>query len=153
MKRSVYVSLIVLLIIATDQITKYLVVKYLNPFDTINILPFLNLVSVRNTGGAFGMFRDIGSGFFIGAAIVAIIFVVWLLFKSKEDYLSLSLILGGAIGNLIDRIRFGYVVDFIDLFVGRFHWPAFNVADSALSIGLLLYIAINLWPGHIRRHK
>lgn len=140
MKRSVYVLLIVLSIVVIDQITKYLVVKYMNPFDTINILPFLNLVSVRNTGAAFGMFKDIGSSFFITVSIVAIIFVVWLLFKTKEGYLSLSLIIGGATGNLIDRILFGYVVDFIDLFAGRFHWPAFNVADASLTIGLIIIV-------------
>lgn len=140
MRRFSYVFLITSLIIALDQTTKYLVIRFLNPFDAIEIFPFLHLVSVRNTGAAFGMFKNVGSMFFITVSIIAVIFVVWLLIKDKEGHLSLSLILGGAIGNLIDRILFGQVVDFIDFSVGRFHWPAFNVADSALTIGIMLIL-------------
>jgi signal peptidase II len=138
MKRSVYVLLIVFAVIALDQITKYLVISYIGPFDSLKLSPFLHLVNVRNTGAAFGMFKNFSSSCFIGISAVAIIFVIWLLFKSKYNYFGLSLVLSGAIGNLIDRVRYGKVVDFIDFSAGSFHWPAFNVADSSLTIGIIL---------------
>jgi signal peptidase II len=138
MKRSVHVLLIVFTVIALDQITKYLVINYIGPFDSVKLSPFLHLVSVRNTGAAFGMFKNFSSSFFIGISAVAIIFVIWLLFKGKYNYFGLSLVLSGAIGNLIDRVRYGKVVDFIDFSAGSFHWPAFNVADSSLTIGIIV---------------
>jgi signal peptidase II len=144
MKRPVYVFIIALLIIMLDQITKHLVLKYLNPLESIKILPVLHLVFVSNKGGAFGMFMGIGSTLFIGVSIVAIIFVIWLLICTKEDYVGLSLIMGGAIGNLIDRLHYGWVVDFIDFSIGKFHWPAFNVADSALTIGVTIILLAHI---------
>ncbi len=140
MRRFKYVFLISLVIIVLDQITKHLVLKYMNPFESIEIFPFLHIVSVRNTGGAFGMFKSVGSTLFIAVSVMAIIFVIWLLIRTKEGYFGLSLILGGAIGNLIDRLRYGWVVDFIDFSIGKFHWPAFNVADSALTIGVIVVL-------------
>lgn len=140
MKKLFYVSIIALLIIMIDQITKHLVLKYMNPFESIEILPVLHLIVVSNKGGAFGMFKGIGSTLFIGVSIVAIIFVIWLLTRIKESYVGLSLIMGGAIGNLIDRLHYGWVVDFIDFSIGKFHWPAFNVADSALTIGVIVVL-------------
>jgi signal peptidase II len=140
MRRFKYVFLISLVIIVLDQITKHLVLKYMNPFESIEIFPFLHIVSVRNTGGAFGMFKSVGSTLFIAVSVMAIIFVIWLLIRAKEGYFGLSLILGGAIGNLIDRLRYGWVVDFIDFSIGKFHWPAFNVADSALTVGVIVVL-------------
>ena len=140
MRRFKYVFLISLVIIVLDQITKHLVLKYMNPFESIEIFPFLHIVSVRNTGGAFGMFKSVGSTLFIVASVMAIIFVIWLLIRAKEGYFGLSLILGGAIGNLIDRLHYGWVVDFIDFSIGKFHWPAFNVADSALTVGVIVVL-------------
>ena len=140
MRRFKYVFLISLVIIVLDQITKHLVLKYMNPFESIEIFPFLHIVSVRNTGGAFGMFKSVGSTLFIAVSVMAIIFVIWLLIRAKEGYFGLSLILGGAIGNLIDRLHYGWVVDFIDFSIGKFHWPAFNVADSALTIGVIVVL-------------
>jgi len=102
-------------------------------------------VNIRNIGAAFGMFKGLGSSFFIGISLLAIIFVMWLLVTSKYSYFGLSLIFGGAIGNLIDRILYGKVVDFIDFSVGRFHWPAFNVADSALTIGIMIIFLTSLF--------
>jgi signal peptidase II len=144
MKRPFYVFIIALLIIMLDQITKHLVLKYLNPLESIEIFPVLHLVLVSNKGGAFGMFKGIGSTLFIGLSIVAIIFVIWLLICTKEDYVGLSLIMGGAIGNLIDRLHSGWVVDFIDFSIGKFHWPAFNVADSALTIGVTIILLAHI---------
>jgi signal peptidase II len=140
MRRFKYVFLISLVIIVLDQITKHLVLKYMNPFESIEVFPFLHIVSVRNTGGAFGMFKSVGSTLFIAVSVMAIIFVIWLLIRAKEGYFGLSLILGGAIGNLIDRLRYGWVVDFIDFSIGKFHWPAFNVADSALTVGVIVVL-------------
>jgi signal peptidase II len=136
MKRSAYVLLIVLSVIVLDQITKYLIATYLAPFDSIEVFPFLHIVNVRNTGAAFGSFRNVGSSFFIVISVIAIIFVISLLVKRTYNYVGLSLVLGGAIGNLIDRILYGKVVDFIDFSAGSFHWPAFNVADSSLTVGI-----------------
>lgn len=132
------------IVIALDQITKYLALYYINPYDFIKIFPFLHLVMVTNKGAAFGMFKSIGSGFFIVASVIAIFFVIFLLIKGKKDYLGLSLILGGAIGNLIDRLLYGRVVDFIDLSIGKYHWPAFNVADSCLTVGVTIILLTHL---------
>lgn len=129
------------LLVMLDQGTKYLAVKLISPFDPVEFLPFLYLVNLRNEGAAFGMFRSFGNNIFIIISLVAIGVIFFMLLKSKEDPLGLSLILGGAIGNLIDRLFRGSVVDFIDVFVGRHHWPAFNVADSALTLGIgLIFI-------------
>jgi len=135
------VKLIPLLIIFTvfiDQITKYLIRKNLSPHEVIKILPGLNIVHVSNTGAAFGILRGAGNLFFIGISVIAIAVILYLLIKEKRHLLPYSLILGGAIGNLIDRITIGHVTDFIDLYVGRFHWPAFNVADSSLTVGIII---------------
>jgi signal peptidase II len=143
MRRFKDALLISSIVIALDQITKYLALNYINPYDSIKIFPFLHLVIVLNKGAAFGMFKSIGSGFFIAVSIVAILFVIFLLIKGREDYFGLSLILGGAIGNLIDRVLYGRVMDFIDLSLGKYHWPAFNVADSSLTVGVTLILLIH----------
>jgi signal peptidase II len=122
MKRSKYVLLIVLSIILLDQVTKYLVISYLNPFDAIEVFPFLHLVSVRNTGAAFGMFKGLGNISFITISVFAIMFVLWFLIRDMYNYFGL----------------YGQVVDFIDFSIGKFHWPAFNVADSSLTIGIII---------------
>lgn len=142
--------LVSLLVVFLDQITKYLARTLISPFETIKVFPFLQLVSVRNEGAAFGLFKGFGNATFIIISLVAIVFISYLLIKGKEEGLGLSLILGGAVGNLIDRIVFGNVTDFIDIFAGRFHWPAFNVADSALTIGLVLLLISSLFYGHAK---
>ena len=152
MKRFKEAFLISFIVVALDQITKYLALTYINPYDSFKILPFLHLVLVTNKGAAFGMFKHIGSSFFIAASVIAIIFVIYLLIRGKEDHLGLSLILGGAIGNLIDRILYGSVVDFIDLSIGKYHWPAFNIADSALSVGVTIILLNNLLKLVITKH-
>lgn len=141
LKEAFFFSFIVL---ALDQMTKYLAITYINPYDSFRIFPFLNLVLVTNKGAAFGMFKNMGSSFFIAASAVAVIFVIYLLIKGKENRLGLSLILGGTIGNLTDRILYGRVVDFIDLSIGKYHWPAFNIADSALSVGIMIILLTHL---------
>ncbi len=144
MKKYAYVLLITLSVIALDQATKYLIVTSLNAYDSIKIFPFLNIVNVRNTGAAFGMFRSLGSGFFIIISLAAIIFVANLIMRNAYNFIGLSLVLGGAVGNLIDRLFYGKVVDFIDFSAGNFHWPAFNVADSSLTIGIGIILITSL---------
>jgi len=144
MKKYAYVLLITLSVIALDQITKYMIVTSFNTHDSIEIFPFLNIVNVRNTGAAFGMFRSLGSGFFIIISLATIIFVINLIMRNAYNFIGLSLILGGAIGNLIDRLFYGKVVDFIDFSIGNFHWPAFNVADSSLTIGIGIILITSL---------
>lgn len=144
MKKYAYVLLITLSVIALDQATKYLIVTSFNTYDPIEIFPFLNIVNVRNTGAAFGMFRSLGSGFFIIISLAAIIFIVNLIMRNAYNFIGLSLILGGAVGNLIDRLFYGKVVDFIDFSAGNFHWPAFNVADSSLTIGIGIILITSL---------
>ncbi len=146
MKTKISISLLIGLLILSDQLTKFLVIKFLDPYQPLKILPFFQLVNVKNKGAAFGLFQSLGNTTFIFISIAAILFILVILFKTKEDRISLSLILAGATGNLIDRIRYGYVVDFIDLHIGRYHWPAFNIADSALSIGIFLLFLKIIFP-------
>ncbi len=130
--------LVSLSIFTLDQFTKYLIKSYVSPYEIIRVLPFFNIVYVENIGSAFGMFKSLGNIFFITVAVLAMAFVTVLIIKDRDNRLSFSLILGGAAGNLTDRIIRGYVIDFLDVYAGRFHWPAFNVADSALTIGIFL---------------
>lgn len=140
-KRIVYSLLLISFIIILDQITKYLVKTYMHPYQTIELLPFFNLVNVRNEGAAFGMFKSLGNTFFILISIAAIAFMLWVIKTGKEDHRIFALLAGGATGNLIDRLLYGKVIDFLDVFVKGYHWPAFNVADSALTIGIFLMFA------------
>jgi signal peptidase II len=144
MKKYVYALLIALSVVVLDQTTKYLIVSSMTLYDSIEILPFLNIVNVRNTGAAFGMFRGLGSSFFIIISLMAVVLLSYMLIKDLYNHAGLSLILGGAVGNLIDRIYYGNVVDFIDIYVGTYHWPAFNVADSALTVGIVIIIFSSL---------
>ena len=150
--KKAYIFLI-LLIVILDQATKYLANNLISPFRSIELLPFLHLVNVRNTGTAFGMFRSLGNNTFIIVSIAAIVFITFMLIREREDHFSLSLILGGAIGSLIDRLLRGSVIDFVDVFIGRFHWPAFNVADSALTIGIGLIFIKLIRKGSRGEHK
>jgi signal peptidase II len=143
MKKRIYYSLLFIsIIVLLDQVTKYLARTYIDPMESIELLPILNLVSVRNQGAAFGMFRSLGNNFFIFISVAAILFMLWVIVTAKEDYRVFSLLAGGAIGNLIDRLTLGYVVDFVDVTVSGHHWPAFNVADSALTIGIAFMLVI-----------
>lgn len=134
-------------IIVLDQVTKWLMVSWLALYETVAVMPYLNLTMAHNYGAAFSFLAQAGGWqrwFFIVLAIaISIILIVWLAKlkpHAKLEAISLSLILGGAIGNVIDRIVYGYVVDFLDVYIGSSHWPAFNVADSAICIGAVLLI-------------
>jgi len=134
-------------VILLDLWTKWLVVRRIDLHEAIPIIPNLfQLVHVRNTGAAFGIGANADSRLIPlllngGAIAVFCVVVVYALRSSVTDRMlqsGLHLILGGAIGNLLDRFRFGYVVDFLDVYVRGHHWPAFNVADSAICIGIAL---------------
>ena len=136
-----------LLIVVVDQLTKAMIRATLPLHESVTIVPGLvDFTHVRNTGAAFGIGANATSKIVplllnAGAIIVFCVVVVYALRSAVTDRLlqtGLHLILGGAIGNLVDRFRFGYVVDFLDVFVGNHHWPAFNVADSAICIGIAL---------------
>jgi len=143
-------------VILLDLWTKWLIVKRLDLHQAIPIIPnFFQLVHVRNTGAAFGIGANADSRIIPlllngGAIAVFCVVVVYALRSAVTDRLlqtGLHLILGGAIGNLLDRFRFGYVVDFLDVYVRNHHWPAFNVADSAICIGIgLLFLDMKKKP-------
>lgn len=133
-------------IVVLDQITKYFIVQKFALHESLYVTSFFNLVYVRNTGAAFSMLADAGGWqriFFIAVAVAASIWVVWLLKRHPEQKLfclALGMILGGAIGNLIDRVLYGSVVDFVQVHYGGWYFPAFNVADSAITVGAGLMI-------------
>lgn len=144
----VIVSVIVLLVVFFDQLTKILIVKNIELHANIKVIPnFFYLEYTINSGAAFGMFQD-NDFVILGIPFVAIILFLYLLYKSnfqekKFFTLAISFMLGGTIGNYIDRIRLGYVVDFLSFRFGSYHYPNFNLADSLLVIGaILLFIDI-----------
>lgn len=135
------------LVIVLDQVSKGWMVSWLSLYETVAIMPYFNLTMAHNHGAAFSFLAQAGGWqrwFFIGlAATISVVLLVWLAKlkpAEKLESISLSLILGGAIGNVMDRIMYGYVIDFIDIYVGTSHWPAFNIADSAICIGAVLLI-------------
>lgn len=139
-----FLSLIILIL---DQITKTWVSTHLSFNQPINILPYFDLRLLHNTGAAWSILADQGGWqrwFLSGLAIiVSIIIMIWLTrLDSKQRWLAcaLALILGGALGNVIDRIIYGYVVDFIDIYYQAWHWPAFNIADIGISIGAVMLL-------------
>ena len=131
-------------IVALDQVTKLLVLGALVPGQRVELAPFFNLVLAFNRGAAFSSLADAQgwqTWLFAGFAVIAAVVVSYLILRNSSRILfcaGLTLILGGAVGNLIDRLRFGHVVDFLDFHAFGWHWPAFNVADSAITIGVLL---------------
>ena len=139
------------IIFALDQATKQVITASVSPFEVIRVLPFLNIVYVENTGSAFGLFKSLGNAFFIVLSLGAVALLLFLLFRDEENRLAYSLVLGGAAGNVTDRIMRGYVIDFVDFFAGSLHWPAFNVADSALTVGIGLMFAAVVLSGRKAR--
>lgn len=139
-------------VVILDYITKRAIIKYVEPHEVINILPFLRIVHIKNPGAIFGLFSNLSNNVFIFISIIAIVLIILYSIRLQRglELFSLSLILGGAVGNLIDRITIGQVIDFIDFFIGRWHWPAFNVADSALTIGIILFLIANLRLGRTK---
>jgi signal peptidase II len=133
-------------VVFADQIAKWFAQQFLVLGESYPITRFLNWYLVYNPGAAFSFLADAAGWqrwFFIIFGIVAAVVIVWIIKKNQSDRLlcwSLALILGGAIGNVIDRLHFGAVLDFIDVHYAGWHWPAFNLADSAITLGALLII-------------
>ncbi len=141
--------LIALAVVLLDQATKLLIIRTIQYGQAIAIIPdFFDIVFVLNPGAAFGFLATLSAGvrnpLFILASVVAVVLIVFYraryLGSNRLVSFALALVLGGAAGNLIDRLRYGMVVDFLDVHVGQYHWPAFNVADSTISIGVGLMI-------------
>ena len=138
--------LISLFVFLLDILSKNFIQKKIIYGEQVEITSFLSLVHFQNTGAAFSFLSDQGGWqryFLIAISLLAVLYIPWLINQYKKNILiviGLLLILGGAIGNLYDRISYGYVIDFVYLHIGELYWPAFNVADSAISLGVLLFL-------------
>ncbi len=144
---------IIALVVAADQISKLWIVRAFSLHESLEVIPgFFNLTYLTNNGAAFSMlagqpalWRQV---FFISAAIVALIIICIAQRsfhrESKLYTVAFAFIAGGAIGNLIDRIRLGHVTDFLDVYLGTYHWPAFNVADAAITVGVSMFFIVNI---------
>ena len=142
------------LVVLLDQATKYWVVSTFTLYESLPVIPgFFNLTYLSNTGAAFGLlagqpalWRQV---FFIGVGVVALVVltIMYRQLRKKSPWytVSLGLIAGGAIGNLIDRVRQGFVTDFLDVYIGSHHWPAFNVADSGIFVGVTLFLVYSFF--------
>ncbi len=146
-------ALVALVVIVLDQWTKWLTLAYIPEYRPVPVIPgFFDLVNVRNRGAAFGFLNrsDIEWQFwlFLGATVAAVAAIIALIRSMRDNdrrlVLGLGLVMGGALGNLVDRVRFRAVIDFLDFYIGAWHWPAFNVADVAICLGALL-ACLSLW--------
>ncbi len=140
---------VMLPVTAVDQATKAVVAAVIDRYRTITVIPgFFNLTHITNPGGAFGFLASQGTAvrniFFFTISWLAILLVLYFFWRTPRSHRILSaafaMILGGAIGNMIDRVRLGSVIDFLDFYVGKYHWPAFNVADSAITVGMFIFV-------------
>jgi signal peptidase II len=147
-RTSRYLALIAALV-SLDQLSKSLVARSVELHGSVPVIPgFFNITRIHNSGAIFGAFSGPGGSgvipFLTAASLIALGLVVYYFIKTPASdgkvKLALSLILAGALGNLVDRVARGFVVDFLDFYVGRWHWPFFNVADSCITIGALLLI-------------
>ncbi len=135
-----------LLILVLDQLSKVAILLYYHPGESTYLTEWLNLVRVHNRGAAFSFLAGAGGWqrwFFVGIGVAATVFMVYLMRAhagQKLFCLALACVMGGAIGNVIDRLVHGYVVDMVDFHIGRWHFPAFNLADSAITLGVILLL-------------
>ena len=146
------------LVVLLDQLTKYLAEARLTYAEPVAVLPSFNLTLAYNRGAAFSFLDDAGGWqrwFFVSVSLLAsVALVFWLRRLQPHQWplaLALSLVLGGAVGNLVDRLWLGHVVDFIQLYYRDFYWPAFNIADSAITVGAVLLVWDALFAPH-RKH-
>jgi len=145
-------------VVLVDQVTKHLITLYLGLYDHVVVIKnFFNINHVLNPGGAFGFFAtqspEIRKFIFLFLSSLVALMIIWFYNRVARELVFLSyglaLIFGGAVGNLIDRFRYGKVVDFLDFYIGTAHWPAFNIADSAICIGmgiLIYHVVLNKIP-------
>jgi len=148
------------LIVIADQITKYYATLELKMYKAVAVMPMFNFTLMHNEGAAFSFLSDAGGWqrwfFTVISLVVSIVLVFWIKkLKPEEKFqaMAFSLILGGAVGNLIDRVRFGYVVDFIEIYYHQYSWPAFNIADSAITIGVIILIIDTLFPNFFKKNN
>ncbi len=154
MLRWLWLSIVVVIL---DQFSKQLVESKLLVFETLPLLSWLNFTLVYNEGAAFSFLSDQDGWqrwfFIVLALVISTVLVIWISRLKETDRLvavALSLLLGGALGNVIDRILFGHVVDFIDIYYKQWHWPAFNIADSAITLGVILILVDAVRSGNRR---
>ncbi len=150
MPRNLYYLLIAALVIVLHQLAQTVVYDWIEAHGgQLQILPFFNLVEVWNPGISFGMFRNLAYGQWILSVVSAVITLVMLgwLWRAHSSWIAsaLSLVIGGAVGNLIDRVRFGAVADYLDFHAFGYHWPAFNVTDMAICVGVFFLVADGLF--------
>lgn len=137
---------IALIVVLLDQASKIMMSQYLLYGQSEAVTRYFNLVMVYNKGAAFSFLSDQPGWqryFFTAVSVIASLFILWMLRRNPTQRMfcwALALILGGAVGNLIDRIAYGHVIDFLDFHIGGWHWPAFNVADSAITLGAILFV-------------
>lgn len=150
--RVIETLLAIIFLVLIDQCMKIFISKIMlnNRFEDMQLLPFLNIVFVRNTGVSFGMFSEwgiLGRYFFsIFSIVIGSILILLAIFSDTKVFrISLGLISAGALGNAIDRVYFGGVIDFIDFFIYNFHWPAFNFADIFITVGVILLLFDNIF--------
>lgn len=150
-----------LAIVALDQATKLWVTGRMDLFDSLPVVPGLfSITYVRNPGAAFGLFAELGDmarlGLLVGVSLLAVALLSAFFLRSphadRVSRVAAVLVMGGAVGNLIDRVRFGEVIDFLDVYVARYHWPAFNLADSAITIGIGLFV-VGAWRERDARRR
>jgi signal peptidase II len=142
------------LVLALDQLTKAWLTSFLAPGQSVAVLDdLIRLVHGQNAGGLFGLLQGQALPFALVSLVVVALIVAYHARSGHNPYLSitLGLLLGGALGNLLDRVRLGYVVDFVDAGIGSVRWYTFNVADAAISIAIVLLLAASLWPSVPRR--
>lgn len=150
MPRSGYWLVLAALVILLDQASKAWVLSAFHLGESLPVTDFFNLVLVMNPGASFSFLADAGGWqkwFFIVLALAVSAWLVWEIRRHAAERLlplAFALVLGGALGNIIDRFRFGAVVDFLDFHVAGWHWPAFNVADSAITVGVVLLLWLQL---------
>ena len=135
------------IVVALDQLTKQWVEEAFVLYESLPVTSFFNLTLVYNTGAAFSFLADAGGWqrwFFLILALVICTYLVYWLLQMKKDQLllpfAIAMIIGGAIGNVVDRMLHGHVIDFLDFYYQQWHWPAFNLADSAITLGVILFI-------------
>ena len=139
---------------ALDQMTKAWLTSFLAPGESVEVLgDWIRLVHAQNNGGLFGLLRGQALAFGVVSIVVVVLIIAYHWRAGANRYLSitLGLLLGGAIGNLIDRLRLNHVVDFVDAGIGDFRWYTFNVADAGISFAILLLLAASVWPAVARR--
>ena len=138
------VAFLLLFTLISDQLAKLFIVRNFYIGESVKVLPFLNIVHVRNKGVTFGLLSEsLQPIVFIILSLVIVGFLIDYARKNKGYRPFISLIVGGAIGNVIDRIVYGSVIDFLDFHLGKYHWPAFNIADSAIVIGVFVLFFVS----------